>query len=73
MPTTVHRIVCEVCSLESPAAAWRENKGRCPGCHEPGGAEVMRVLNLMPSDLDPDEDYPLEYRGFSNPEERYFW
>ncbi|MBN1342483.1 MAG: hypothetical protein JXQ73_07370 [Phycisphaerae bacterium] len=73
MPTTVHRIVCEVCSLESPVTAWRENKGYCPNCQQPGGVDVMRALHLSPSDLEPDEDVPQEYRGFSDLDERYMW
>ena len=54
MGTTTRRLVCEVCGLGSPTAAWRENRGICPNCHQPYKAYARGLLEPPTLDLGPE-------------------
>lgn len=61
MSTKTQRIVCEVCSLASPAVAWRENNGNCPNCLHPCGPEERKLLGLARTPPGPDEEVRPRY------------
>ncbi len=72
MQTTTVRIVCEVCGLGSPRAAWRENRGYCPNCHQPCGPHVIRALEDIRTYPEPDDDeIPPTYQGSLDIDDRY--